>query len=631
MKNTDLQHRHLVTQWPAASGLRPFWKFSARAVLALVAGFTAVRPAEAAGNLAVWDTGSHAAAADVAGRAAWKSVPRNLFSLEAEPLKAASDPGYYGLEYSFKGDAVVENRKLAAVFSSATGRVVFFSKTGADGDAGSRVLEFAPLAMKAQAAKISRCEILHHAGDEVAVEAFFSSEGSAEMSAVITFGKNEIVEIKPSAKMKGVALLGQISHGVVPGFVGDDLILSPAAFPSAESLAVPAENVFIGLLGGGRDELVMTWPAGKQQMKLHPAAGAREKNAPGFFDAVEFDNDGQSFYLAVLSAPGIWHREELKSAYLEKDVELPWKRPFSARWKTQLSEGENRTTYAFREAKGTVWRGVAGSYLYPAWFDGEKAMLTLGKKVPPRGEAIVYFLEGSDTPPDVLTPTDVMKATLGRPVCDAILDIAGRRMRTHHRRGGEGVHRSCTCGCTEAIQAIFEAAEEVTKKDHVSEALADMNYFVEQHLARIDEYRRFADAMIAFLKSKETGVPEIKSFAEAMQQIVQQIPQGYDVQKENMKSLQHAAELTHQTMALTGSSNPKNLAAYKDLLKAWRAMGGAQDSMIAQCHATTRSLFQEAGIASVTEPKVLALALEVRAKCRQVLRNPDGYEIWPNY
>ncbi len=598
-----------------------FWKTAARTLLALVAGFAVLGQARAAGNLVLWDTGSRPA--DVSKRTEWKPVPRDLFALEAEPLKAASDPGYYGLEYSFKGDAVVENRKLTAVFSSATGRVIFFSKTGAEGDAGSKVFEFAPLATKAQAAKISRCEIVHHAGEEVVMEASFSAEGSAEVSAVFAFGNNEIVEIKPSAKMKGVALLGQIAYGVAPAFVGDDLILSRAEFPSADSLSVPADNVFVGLLAGRRDELVMTWPAGKQQMRLHGAAGS--------FDALEFDNDGQSFYLAVLSAPGIWHREELKSAFLEKDVELPWKRPFPARWKTQLSEGEGRTTYAFREAKGTVWRGGAGSYLYPAWFDGEKAMFTLGKKVPPRGEAVVYFLEGRDTPPDVLTPVDVMKATLGRPACDAILDVAGRRLRTHHRRGGETVHRCCTCGCTEVIQAIFEAAEEVVKRDHVKEALTDMNYFVEQHLARIGEYRRFADGMIAFLKSKQTSAPELKGFAENLEQIVQQIPQGYDVQKENMKSLEHAAELTRQTMALTGSNDPKNLAAFKDLLKAWRAMGGAQDSMIAQGHLLTRSLFQEAGVASVTEPKAMPLALEIRARCKQILRHPDGYEIWANY
>jgi hypothetical protein len=68
-----------------------------------------------------------------------------------------------------------------------------------------------------------------------------------------------------------------------------------------------------------------------------------------------------------------------------------------------------------------------------------------------------------------------------------------------------------------------------------------------------------------------------------------------------------------------------------DLLKAWRAMGGAQDYVVAQCHVITRKLFQEAGYGAATEPKALAVAQEVRARCRQVLRNPDGYEIWANY
>ena len=290
-----------------------------------------------------------------------------------------------------------------------------------------------------------------------------------------------------------------------------------------------------------------------------------------------------------------------------------------------------KTTFAFRNAKGTVWRGVAGSYDYPAWFDGEDAFFHLGKKVPPKGEAIVYFLEGCDTPAMVLTPVDVMKATLGRQVCDSILDIAGRKLRTHHRRGGDGVHRACTCGCTEAIQAIFDATAEVGKKDYVKEALSDMNYFVECHLERIDEYRRFATDMLQFLQAKGTASPELKPFLESLEQIVRQIPQEYDVQKENMQSPEYAADLTRQTMALTSSSSPNNRTTYAQLLKAWRNMGGAQDSVVAQCHVITRSLFQEAGYGCVNEPKAVALANEVRARCKQVLRNPDGYEIWPNY
>jgi hypothetical protein len=381
---------------------------------------------EAAGNIAVWDTGSQLAnLTDAENRSAWKSVPSESFALEAEPLKAASDPGYYGLEYAFKGDAVVENRNVAAVFSSAKGRVAIYSKANAQENTGlgKKILEFAPLLTKSQPAKISRCEILHNAGDEVVMEISFSVPGSGEdVSVLVTFGKNEIVEIKPSAKLKGISLVSPLDYGVVPGFVGDDLIINPVEYPSADTLSIPAENIFVGLLNQGTDELVMTWPTGKQQMRLRLANDPHERRT---IESIDFDNDGQSLYLAPLSAPGIWHREELKPASLEKDVALTWKRPFAARWKTQLSEGGVKTTFAFRHAKGTVWRGVAGSYDYPAWFAGENAFFHLGKKVPPKGEAIIYFLEGSDTPPTVLTPVDVMKATLGRPMSDPILDVAG--------------------------------------------------------------------------------------------------------------------------------------------------------------------------------------------------------------
>ncbi len=615
-----------------------FRKTTALGLLGISAGLTAIQQTEAAANVVLWDTGDRFAdAVNADNRAGWKAVPTELFAFEADPPKAASDPGYYGREYSFKGDVVVENSSLTAVFWSAKGRVVLYaraegtmSNSASPGKAGfgKKILEFVPLQMKTQPGKLGRVEILRNAGDEIALEVSFSPTGSADGSAVFSFGKNEIVEIKPAEQMKGISLLSSIEYGIVPGFIGDDLIFGPAEIGSAETLCIPAENLFVGLLGGEDTEWVMTWPKGKQQLKLRPANASQGQ---GGFESIDFDNDGQSFYLAPLSATGIWHREELKPTYLEKDVALTWKRPFAAKWKTQLSEAEVRTTFAFRESKGQVWRGVPGSYNYPVWFDGDNAFCHLSKKVPPRGEAIIYFLEGQATPVSIATPVDILKATLGRPITESILDIAGRKLRTHHRRGADGVHRACTCGCTEAIQAVFEAGQQAAKKDYVKEALGDMNYFVECHVGRIDEYRRFADEMIQFLQAKKTATPELKSFLENLEQIVQQIPQEYSVQKENMKSPDHASELTRQTMALTAGTGTNNLPAYMELLKAWRAMGGAQDYVVAQCHTITRKLFQEAGYGCANDARAVTVAQEVRARCRQVLRNPDGYEIWADY
>lgn len=617
---------------------RPFWRTTLLALLAISAGCTAIQQAEAAANIAVWDTSAHfAGSVEIADKAGWKSVPTDLLLLEANPPKAASDPGYYGRDYLFKGDAVVENRSLTAVFWSTKGRVVVYSKANtnlaggglqeSDG-LGKKVLEFVPIQTKTQSASISRCEILRNAGDEVALEVFFSINGTAEVSAVFVFGKTEIVELKPAENMKSISLLCSIEHAVVPSFIGDDLIFGAAEYPTAKTLFLPAENLLVGLLKGETDELVMTWPKGKQRVSLQLSNDQPEKR---LIERIDFDNDGQSFYLAALSAPGIWHRETLSPSYLETDVAIKWKKPFAAKWKTQLYEGEVKTTFAFRESAGEIWRGVPGSYNYPVWFKGDDAFYHLSKKVPPKGESLVYFLEGQDTPLSVSTPVEILKATLGRQTSDPILDIAGRKLRTHHRRGGDGVRRACTCGCTDAIQAVFEAGEEVARKEAIADALGDMNYFVERHVGRIEEYRRFADEMIKFLQAKGSSSPELKAYVSGLEETAQQIPQEYNVQKENMRSPEHADQLTRQTLALTGKQDPNNLKAFKELLKAWRAMGGAQDYVLAQCHTITRKLCQEAGYGCVAQPKAVVLAEEIRARCRQILRNPDGYEIWADY
>jgi hypothetical protein len=340
---------------------------------------------------------------------------------------------------------------------------------------------------------------------------------------------------------------------------------------------------------------------------------------------------GRNPNLFALTAPGVWHREELNSSFLEQDKTSQWKRPFTAKWQTQLSEGPVRTTFALRETKGEIWRGVPGSYNYPVWFQGDNAVFHLSKKVPPKGEALIYFLEGQNTPATISTPVDILKETLGRAMSEPILDVAGRKLRTHHRRCESDIHRACTCGYTEAIQAVFEAGQEVSKKAYIDEALTDMMYFVRLHLDRIDEYRKFADETAKLLRAKAESAPELKPYLESLESIAQQIPQEYEVQKENMKSLAHAGELAKKTAALSARKDPGNLAAFMELLKLWRGMGGAQDYVVAQCHGITRKLFQEAGQGALTTPGAMEVAREVRARCRQTLRNPDGYEIWPNY
>jgi len=293
---------------------RPKYPNSRWALLVLVttAGFLALQ-ARAAAETVIWDTGSHLASADdAAQRSGWTAVPTELFSFEAEPAKASSDPGYYGRKYTFRGDAVVENDVLSAVCLSGTGRVVIFAKgTAGAPKPGRKILEFNPLLGDKQATSIRQVEILRNASDDAALSVTFAAPGSKVASADLFFDRTGIAEIRPGDNFNRTLVHGPIAYGIVPGFITDDLIYSGASDKERNTLSVPAENLFVGLLPGEDAELVMTWPPGQQQLQLNLA----EQDGQRLIESIEFSPAGQSFYLSGLVAPGLWHKEILKPSY----------------------------------------------------------------------------------------------------------------------------------------------------------------------------------------------------------------------------------------------------------------------------------------------------------------------------
>jgi hypothetical protein len=237
-----------------------------------------------------------------------------------------------------------------------------------------------------------------------------------------------------------------------------------------------------------------------------------------------------------------------------------------------------------------------GHYRYPVWFEGETTFYRLGKKIPPKGESIIYFLERKDTPDPISTPVDILKETLGKQVCDRILDISGRVLQTHHRRPGVTRREAGTCRFTlDVLEPLFKKGQEVEKKELVEETVDDMVFFVTRIGERINTYQEFAHNMIEYLNLKKTSDPDLRPFLDSVVAIVQDIPQEYSAQQENIKTLDYAAELAWTTKALTQKNDPNNLPTFLDLGKKWRGIGGAQDDLLGNFHRMTRNLFQEAG------------------------------------
>ena len=570
----------------------------------------------------VWDTQSPLVnEADVGDRTHWKVVHSSRFD---------------HAEYSFRGDVVVENQHVTTVFWSRKGRVSIYSNA----DSSEKRVQFVPLRLKGKPARVTNCTILQNTGDETVLEVSFSGGGTEDnSSAVFSFGRNEIVAIKPAENMKGVSLLSPIEYGVVHSFIGDALIFDAGEYPSIDALHIPSDSFFLGLLKGRSDMLVVTWPEGKQQTRLVPDNGQEDR----LIESVDIDNDGKSIYLALLHAPGIWHKEELRPSYLEKDVAIDWRRPFPAKWTTQFLEDGVKTTFRFRESKKDIWRAAVGFYTYPVWFEGQTAYYHLGKKIPPRGDSVIYYLERRGMSGLPASPVDILKHTLDKETYDRKLALRSRTnldlVRPDSRIDPDDLARhaargSCpvsTCAVTQRLASIFKAGKEKERREYAEASIQDMMYFVTQHRKKIDRYMDFANGIVEFLRQKEESNPDLEAFINKMKRITQEIPQEYDRLEENIKNLEYAAGLSREMEALFQKKDPKNLSTFPGLVKKWREIGGAQDDLVRELHTTTRKLFQEAGYGCVSLPDAVELAEEIRRRCEECLSNPSTYEIWPDY
>jgi hypothetical protein len=485
-------------------------------------------------------------------------------------------------------------------------------------------MELIPLQPEGKSAAVTSCKIVESLEDRTAIDVRFSGAGM-NLSAVISFGHSPIIEVKPNGKMKGMGFKSPIEFAVIPGFVGDDLVFAPGSFPSAETLHIPTENVLVGLLSGEDGVSVVTWPGRKQEVT--PVL-KRSKGEGRVFESVQVENGGERIHLAVLDGAGIWHREELKSSYLEKDIAIDWRRPFPAKWKTQLDEDGVKTTYGFRDSRRKeFWRGGVGTYTYPVWFSGERAFYHLGKKVPPKGQSLVYFLErAKGTPGEVSTPADIMKLTLSNEEYKGMLDFEGRKLTSDSRP--DPCVGAATCGVTDKFKPIFESGKEVQRREYIQGGIEDMIYHLTVLTERVRQYQDFAREMMAYLAVTKKDRPELRSFLDEMEEVAGEFTAAYQQEKANIKTLEYAEELGRKTLALSQERRSGNLAAFLEIKGEWTGMGGSLEGLNRKLHTVARALSQRAGYGCVGQPEAVEVAKEIRRRVKKLLRNPNSYEMW---
>jgi hypothetical protein len=558
---------------------------------------------EAEGPVAVrlWDTVTPLSGqADVAQHKIWLAV-------------TAAGSGH------LRGDLVVETDAVGAAFASRLGKVLVYSKA----EPSQRKAEIAPAEVAGKQAVIAATAIAEENGG-LAVQVVFRASGAGSFPITFSFTDDRFVAVTPQGDTRAVSLSAPIELAMVPSFVGDDLIYDPRDYPSANALSLPSEHFLLGLLKGEGSMLVMTW-----QEDMPSVSAIVSNSGDASISAVTFAG-GRKLSLAVLDAPGIWHRETLKPSFLERDVAIAWKPPFPAIWLTQLYEDEVKTTFEFRHTREDTWRGAVGNYTYPTWFSDGKTMLSLGKKIPPEGEAIIYFLERSDdTPQQVLSPIDIVQRTLTGDVLARILDVEGRPTWYPHRENS--VLGGATCGVTDALKKIFDAGQEVEKQDLVKAGMEDMYAYLEGMFAGDARFYPFAKDIIAYLDAQEKAKPELAPFLAELRSTAGEMMTTYDDARDTIRDINYAHELGAQTIALAAEKRPDNPQRFMELKQDWTGMGGSLEGLARKEHTLTRKLYQQAGYGAATSPDAIPVAEEVRRLTKQCLERPESYEIWENH
>jgi hypothetical protein len=545
----------------------------------------------------LWDTGSPLAGqADLSSRDGWRAV-------------TVAD------SRRLQGDLVVQADGVAAAFASRLGKVLVYG--GAASPQG--VAAVGPAELAGKQATIALVTVAEQNG-VVMVEATFRGPGADRLPIAFWFTGNHAVAIRPEGNTRGLSISAPIDVALVPSIVGDDLIYDPRDYPAAKALSVPSEHMLLGLLKGEGSVLVTTWQEAMPTVRLEIAGEPRGISAVTFVG-------GQDVCLAMLDAPGIWHREVLGPRFLERDVALGWKPPYPAIWLTQLYEDELKTTFEFWDERGEHWRGGIGSYVFPTWFSDGKAMLSLSKQIVPEGEAIIYHLErNGETPDQVDTPIDIARRTLAGDVRIDLLDVEGRPtwwpMRPDAVLGGE------TCDVTDILKGIFEAGQEVEKQAIVRGGVEDMCFHLEVMFERDGRFYPFAKDMLAYLDAQAKAKPELAPYLHDLRRIAEQMVVIYDNARDTMGSMDHAHELGAKTIALAKEKRPDNPERFMELKQGWCGMGGTVEELSRRENTLVRKLHQQAAYLAAGNPDAIPIAEEIRRRAKQCLRRPDSYEVW---
>jgi len=563
---------------------------------------------------------------------AWAQAPMSVQLFDAisnyEQRKLVPEDN---TQHRFRGDVVVTNGKIALALRHR----------GAELYTGTTKRAELVAVGKTPAISLSAVKIIENNPSSVALDATFKTAKGESLTVGYELKVGQVfVETRSRSGATALRVMAPCRFAVLPDFFADDFVVDAATIAAAE-VELPSENFLMHLLGDGQAIVTAVWHPAQDDVRIK-LSGATITHSE-----IPYGKNGK-VSVAVLNSPGVWHHRDIARDEADKIIHLDWKAPFAAHWRVDWRRDDQLTDswemlsqkpggeyvkhgwYGQPESFGNIdwlkdgrkrWTTVLGSFQYPCWLDknGEGYLQPLKKGVHFQGPALIYPISRIEaTPLEEFTLVDIMRATLGVGPCEYILDIEGQKKRFQGRP---------TCASRTILDDIYGKKEQKTKKDEVQKTLDEVLAFVRHIRGRIGDYVTFGHDMDAYLAEQKGKHPELADLLAELQTITGKIDAAVAKRKDGIKTPEDATQLVNEfRTTLVDYEGDDALAKCKKITAALVKIGGSQDELVGECRMIIKQLRQRAATAMTTDLRVAPIAVEVRRRTQQMLRNPTSYE-----
>jgi hypothetical protein len=414
-----------------------------------------------------------------------------------------------------------------------------------------------------------------------------------------------------------------LRYGLLPSFVGTDLLYSPAKMQGTNQVQIPSTQWLVGLVDGNDAMLVAVWESDKQEVSLG-ASGEGEKR---LIDSLTIATANAGFSLSLVEHTNLWHREPLKEEWLAQYVPIGWQRPFQARWMCQFfarpatkpTFGQPNLFYSFpvASAKTRHW-GIwfEDTNYYPFYFDGLRTMLHFEKTFVPNGDALMYFLEPAAA--DLYSPCEIVEQALGREKALALFNFDASRLRKlQYSTPDEFMYDRPVCATTTRLTKIKredKATQGVNLATHLYE-------FIREIRGRLDQYGVYFTQTRDYLQAEKNAHPELADYLGELDKMVADAQnRSKGIYSTSLPSVQEKTE-SIKKLLLEGTNDGFDFGKLD-----CRNTAGSQDDLCRHYNRFVMRLVQTAAAKCGDSPEKAAIAKHLWDQSREILQRPTRWE-----